>query len=155
MLEKSSTQQEIAVRLYDNKFYGTTYGKGLYRKAIYNGSIDMKNPSRKYVIDLFQYNDWSIQASTNEQLKITETVSKIPDTIYSWIFLYDPTTKTKTPVYGCCVLDLNSNKMEILINSNEKENSIFWELEARPCKPTNDGRKVPQLLATNTDLTTW
>ena len=155
MLEKSSTQQEIAVRLYDNKFYGTTYGKGLYRKAIYNGSIDMKNPSRKYVIDLFQYNDWSIQASTDEQVKITETVSKVPDTIYSWIFLYDPTTKIKTPVYGCCVLDLNSNKMEILINSNEKENSVFWELEARPCKPTNDGRKVPQLLATNTDLTTW
>ena len=155
MLDKSSTQQEIAVRLYDNKFYGTTYGKGLYRKAIYNGSIDMKNPSRKYVIDLFQYNDWSIQASTDEQVKITETVSKVPDTIYSWIFLYDPTTKIKTPVYGCCVLDLNSNKMEILINSNKKENSVFWELEARPCKPTNDGRKVPQLLATNTDLTTW
>ena len=155
MLEKSSTQQEIAVRLYDNKFYGTTYGKGLYRKAIYNGSIDMKNPSRKYVIDLFQYNDWSIQASTDEQVKITETVSKVPDTIYSWIFLYDPTTKIKTPVYGCCVLDLNSNKMEILINSNGNENSVFWELEARPCKPTNDGRKVPQLLATNTDLTTW
>jgi hypothetical protein len=155
MLDKSSTQQEIAVRLYDNKFYGTTYGKGLYRKAIYNGSIDMKNPSRKYVIDLFQYNDWSIQASTDEQVKITETVSKVPDTIYSWIFLYDPTTKIKTPVYGCCVLDLNSNKMEILINSNGNENSVFWELEARPCKPTNDGRKVPQLLATNTDLTTW
>ena len=107
MLDKSTTQQEIAVRLYDNKFYGTTYGKGLYRKAIYNGSIDMKNPSRKYVIDLFQYNDWSIQASTDEQVKITETVSKVPDTIYSWIFLYDPTTKIKTPVYGCCVLDLN------------------------------------------------
>ena len=155
MLDKSTTQQEIAVRLYDNKFYGTTYGKGLYRKAIYNGSIDMKNPSRKYVIDLFQYNDWSIQASTDEQVKITETVSKVPDTIYSWIFLYDPTTKIKTPVYGCCVLDLNSNKMEILINSNGNENSVFWELEARPCKPTNDGRKVPQLLATNTDLTTW
>ena len=155
MLDKSSTQQEIAVRLYDNKFYGTTYGKGLYRKAIYNGSIDMKNPSRKYVIDLFQYNDWSIQASTDEQVKITETVSKVPDTIYSWIFLYDPTTKIKTHVYGCCVLDLNSNKMEILINSNGNENSVFWELEARPCKPTNDGRKVPQLLATNTDLTTW
>jgi hypothetical protein len=155
MLDKSSTQQEIAVRLYDNKFYGTTYGKGLYRKAIYNGSIDMKNPSRKYVIDLFQYNDWSIQASTDEQVKITETVSKVPDTIYSWIFLYDPTTKIKTPVYGCCVLDLNSNKMEILINSNGNENSVFWELEARPCKPTNDGRKVPQLLATNTDLATW
>ena len=155
MLDKSITQQEIAVRLYENAYYGTTYGKGLYRKAIYNGSIDMKNPSRKYVIDLFQYNDWSIQASTDEQVKITETVSKVPDTIYSWIFLYDPTTKIKTPVYGCCVLDLNSNKMEILINSNGNENSVFWELEARPCKPTNDGRKVPQLLATNTDLTTW
>ena len=155
MLEKSSTQQEIAVRLYDNKFYGTTYGKGLYRKAIYNGSIDMKNPSRKYVIDLFQYNDWSIQASTDEQVKITETVSKIPDTIYSWIFSYDSMTKTKTLVNGCCLLDLNSNTIGIVIYSDNALCNDIWELEARPCKPTNDGRKVPQLLATNTDLTTW
>jgi len=155
MLEKSTTQQEIAVRLYDNKFYGTTYGKGLYRKAIYNGSIDMKNPSRKYVIDLFQYNDWSMQASTDEQIRITETVGKISETIYSWIFLYDPITKTKTLVNGCCLLDLNSNKIGIVINSEDEGISDYWGLEARPCKPTNDGRKVPQLLATNTDLTSW
>lgn len=38
----NQTQSEIAVRLYDNNAYGTTYGKGLYRKAIYNGTIDAK-----------------------------------------------------------------------------------------------------------------
>ena len=155
MLDKSSTQQEIAVRLYENAYYGTTYGKGLYRKAIYNGSIDMKNPSRKYVIDLFQYSDWSIQANSQEQEAIASTISKTPDKIYSWIYRYDSATKTKTPVTGCCLLDLNSNTIGIVIYSDNALCNDIWELEARPCKPTNDGRKVPQLLATNTDLTTW
>ena len=56
-----TTTNEIAVRFYDNKLYGTTYGKGMYRKAIYNGSIDVKNPSLKYVIDMYSYNDWALQ----------------------------------------------------------------------------------------------
>ncbi len=33
-------QVEIAVRLFDNNTYGTTYGKGLYRRAVFNGTID-------------------------------------------------------------------------------------------------------------------
>ena len=38
----NSNQTEIAVRLYENQTYGTTYGKGLFRKALFNGSIDKK-----------------------------------------------------------------------------------------------------------------
>ena len=155
MLDKSTTQQEIAVRLYENAYYGTTYGKGLYRKAIYNGSIDMKNPSRKYVIDLFQYSDWSIQANSQEQQAIASTISKTPDKIYSWIYRYDSATKTKTPVTGCCILDINTNEIDIHVLEEDDDSVGMWKLAARPCKPSNDGRKVPQLLATNTDLTTW
>ena len=40
-----NNQIEIAVRLYDNNTYGSTYGRGLYRKAIYNGTIDAKHSS--------------------------------------------------------------------------------------------------------------
>lgn len=43
MLDQTTKQTEIAVRLYDNNTYGTTYGKGMYRKAIYNGTIDAKH----------------------------------------------------------------------------------------------------------------
>ena len=39
---------EIAIRLYDNPKYGTTYGPAQYRHAIFNGSADIKNPSVKY-----------------------------------------------------------------------------------------------------------
>ena len=155
MLEKSTTQQEIAVRLYENAYYGTTYGKGLYRKAIYNGSIDMKNPSRKYVIDLFQYNDWSMQANSDEQIAITSTISKSMEKLYSWVNRYDLTTKTKTLVTGCCILDINTNEIDIHVMEEDDDSVGIWKLTARPCKPTNDDRKVPQLLATNTDLATW
>lgn len=64
----TKNETEIAVRLYDNKFYGTTYGKGLYRKALYNDSIDLQTPLVKYVIDLFIYDDWANQAKTDEQM---------------------------------------------------------------------------------------
>jgi hypothetical protein len=42
---------EIAIRLYDNPKYGTTYGKAQYRHAIFNGSADIKNPSVKYLLE--------------------------------------------------------------------------------------------------------
>jgi len=45
----------VAVRLFENQAYGTTYGKGLYRRAIYNGTVEMKTPKVKYLIDLFAY----------------------------------------------------------------------------------------------------
>ncbi len=69
MLNTGNTNQvEIAVRLYDNPVYGTTHGKGLYRRAIFNGSIDVKDPHVKYVIDLYSYDDWANQATTDGQM---------------------------------------------------------------------------------------
>lgn len=44
----------VAVRLFENQAYGTTYGKGLYRRAVYNGTVDIKAPKVKYLIDLFR-----------------------------------------------------------------------------------------------------
>ena len=88
-------------------------------------------------------------------LQIASTISKTPDKIYSWIYRYDSATKTKTPVTGCCILDINTNEIDIHVIEEDDDSVGIWKLAARPCKPTNDGRKVPQLLATNTDLTTW
>jgi len=147
--------KEIAVRLYDNKLYGTTYGKAMYRKAIYNGSIDIKDPNVKLVIDMYSYNDWHLQAKTDEQREIASAISKTSDKVYSWLYRYDSTTKEKTFVMGCCILDLNSNEVDVHACFEDEEAPLLWKLEARPCKPSTDGRKAPQLLATNADLTVW
>ena len=151
----NTKQNEIAVRFYDNKLYGTTYGKGMYRKAIYNGSIDIKNPSAKYVIDMYSYNDWALQAKSEIQETVLSSISRTSEKVYSWLYRYNPLTKEKTLIPGCCMLDLNTNEVEIVVQDDKADIATLWQLEARPCKPTNDGRKVPQLLATNADLTVW
>ena len=53
------SNNEIAVRLYDNPFYGTTHGKGLYRKAIFNGTADITAPSAKYLLDFESVEGWA------------------------------------------------------------------------------------------------
>ena len=44
-------QKEIAVRLYQNAKYGTTYAKGVRHQALFNAAADIKNPKVKYVLD--------------------------------------------------------------------------------------------------------
>ena len=98
----TTNQTELAVRLYENSTYGSTYGKGLFRKALFNGSIDLKSPTVKYVIDLFNYDDWCNIAKTNSQIEIISEVPKQAETIYSWITRYNTATKQKTLVSGFC-----------------------------------------------------
>ena len=43
--------KEITARLWENKMYGTTYAKGQYRKAIYNGTLEIIDPYAKYLVD--------------------------------------------------------------------------------------------------------
>ena len=150
-----TTTNEIAVRFYDNKLYGTTYGKGMYRKAIYNGSIDVKNPSLKYVIDMYSYNDWALQAKEGFQADVLSSISRTPDKLYSWLYRYNSTTKEKALTPGCCILDLNTNEVQIAVEDSIAGITTLWQLLARPCKPISDGRKVPQLLATKSDLSYW
>ena len=65
---------EIAIRLYDNPKYGTTYGKAQYRHAIFNGSADVKNPSVKYLLDFYEYGKWEHSANTDEQMMVLNEV---------------------------------------------------------------------------------
>ena len=101
----TTNQTELAVRLYENSTYGTTYGKGLFRRALFNGSIDLKSPTVKYVIDLFNYDDWCNIAKTNYQIEIINGVPNQNHTLYSWINRYDCSTKQKTLVIGYCSFD--------------------------------------------------
>jgi hypothetical protein len=49
---------------------------------------------------------------------------------------------------------MNTNEVDVHAIFEEQDTG-YWKLEARPCKPSNDTRKVPQLLATNSDLSVW
>ena len=148
-------QTEIAVRLYENQTYGTTYGKGLFRKALFNGSIDIKTPCTKYVIDLFNYDDWCNIAKTSEQMVIIRDVPQQDDTLFSWINRYDRTTKQKTLVSGFCSFDCDSKGMRIMILDPVAQIEDVWQISAKPCQSNTNGLRSPQLLATNADLTTW
>jgi len=150
----NQTQSEIAVRLYDNNAYGTTYGKGQYRKAIYNGTIDAKAEGTKYLVDLYSYDEWANMAKTDEQMEILANVEAQSDALYSWVKHYDPHTKDKTPVPGMCQLDPESLKMTVLICDSAHGVEDTWRLSAKPCK-AHTGMKSPQLLATNADLSSW
>ena len=151
----NSNQTEIAVRLYENQTYGTTYGKGLFRKALFNGSIDIKTPCTKYVIDLFNYDDWCNIAKTSEQMVIIRDVPQQDDTLFSWIYRYDRTTKQKTLVSGFCSFDCDSKGMRIMILDPVVQIEDVWQISAKPCQSNTNGLRSPQLLATNADLTTW
>ncbi len=72
MLNNENTTP-IAVRLFDNEKFGTTHGKGLYRKAIYNGTIETSGQN-KYLVDLYSYEEWANMAKTDEQMEILANV---------------------------------------------------------------------------------
>ena len=143
----------IAVRLYDNKTYGTTYGKGKYRRAIYNGTIEAKAAQATYLVDLYNFEDWANTAKTEAQMEILADAEPYEDTLYSWIKHYDRNTQTKSFVYGLCAVNLDSSKMALLINDHQHGVADGWQLDVKPCKTGKSG--APQLLATNTDLATW
>ena len=151
----TTNQTDLAVRLYSNSTYGTTYGKGLFRRALFNGSIDIKSPTVKYVIDLFNYDDWCNIAKTNYQIEIINGVPKQADTLYSWINRYDSSTKRKTLVIGYCSFDCESKELAIMIIDPDFGIEDKWTITAKPCQANRSGLRAPQFLATNADLTEW
>jgi hypothetical protein len=155
MLEITTKQIEIAIRLYENQSYGTTYAKGLYRRAVFNGTIDAKNPSVKYLVDFYGYEDWCNQAKSVEQITIIEAVRKSDGKLFSWVKHYDKLTAQKRQVDGYCSLDLQSLEMDLLICDEATGVEQQWQVTAKPCKQAHAGVKSPQMLATNTDLAIW
>lgn len=155
MLDKTTIQKEIAIRLYDNKKYGTTYGKGKYRTAIYNGTADMKDPHRKYLLDLYSYEDWISFAMLDEQMEIIKNTEHIKDALYSWVFLYDTSSKLKIFISGVAIYDFNDGIIYLVMDDTQIDVCDKWTLDVKPCRILSVGTKSPQLLATNSDLSAW
>lgn len=148
-------QIEIAVRLYENKSYGTTFGKGMYRRALFNGTIDARTPAAKYLVDCFNYEDWSNQATTDEQMAVLEAVPADSKKIYSWIKHYDTVNRAKRLVGGYMQLDMDSLNMSILICDEATNVADQWQIEGKPCKSAARNQNSPQILGTNGDLSHW
>ena len=148
-------EREITVRGFINEKFGSTYGKGLFHRAIYNGSVELRDPYTKYLIDLFEYGRWDRTASTPEQLAwskklVQSEIDKAPEALVSWIQHYDPITKSKNPVDGVCVYLPMSQELFISINDPQHAVSDEWTLQSRNCLKT--GSNKPVFIATNVDL---
>ena len=148
-------QKEIAVRLFQNAKYGTTYAKGVRHQALFNATADIKQPKVKYVLDFYTYQHWEFLAKEN-QLDIVNQVRDIvnEDNLVSWIVRYDTTTKEKTPVYGFSTLDMRTNELILCALDSEVGIEESWQLTAKPCRAVK-GKNVAELLATNSELASW
>ena len=105
---RTIAEREIAVRGFINERHNTTFGRGLFRRAIYNGSVELANPSQKYLVDFYEFGIWQHQARTAYQIDAFRKIDAMNaddehDLLLSWVVYYDPLTKTKTPVDGYCI----------------------------------------------------
>lgn len=144
--------KEIIVRAFTNEKFNTTFGKGLFRRAVFNGSVEVRQPYSKYLIDLYSYAEWDRLASTAEQLEVAARIAKtdIPqqdEVLLSWIKHYDPITKTKTAIDGFCVVSLETG--ELYISIQDEEHGVYdeWTLPVRRCHKS--GGNKPVFIATN------
>ncbi len=147
--------KEIAVRLYQNAKYGTTYAKGQRHQALFNATADIKEPKVKYLLDFYSYEYWEFLAK-DAQLSIVQQVQEImgKDSLVSWVVRYDHATKAKTPIYGFSTLDMKTNELIVCAVDTDAGVEEIWKLIAKPCK-TVTGKNVAELLATNSELANW
>ena len=147
--------REIAVRGFINEKFNTTFGKGLFRRAVYNGSVELHKPNQKYLVDYFSYLEWEAQARSDDQMVVIKklestNVAQEEDLLFSWLVHYDPLTKSKERVDGYSVYSPNTRELFIQINDERNQTQDEWTLSVHPCKST--GANKPVFIAANVDL---
>lgn len=148
-------QKEIAVRLYQNTKYGTTYAKGVRHQALFNATADIKNPKVKYVLDFYTYEHWEFLAKESQLDIVNQVRNEVDkDTLVSWVLRYDLATKKKTAVYGFSTLDMKTNRLILCVLDGGAGVEDSWQLTAKPCRAVT-GKNVAELLATNSELASW
>ncbi len=147
--------REIAVRGFINEKFNTTFGKGLFRRAVFNGSVELHDPNQKYLVDYFSYLEWETQAKTDEQLKVINELTRVnlgkeTDLLFSWLIHYDPLTKSKQRVNGYSIYSPNTRELFIKIDDPGNQTQDEWTLDVHSCKST--GANKPVFIAANVDL---
>ncbi len=146
-------QKEIAVRLFQNIKYGAPQAKGVRHQALYNAAADIKDPKVKYVLDFYTYEHWEFLAKEHQLEIVNQVRNEInEDMLISWVVRYDTDTKVKTPVYGFSTIDMRTNELILCVLDEQVEES--WKLTAKPCRAIA-GKKIADLLATNSELANW
>ena len=148
--------REIAVRGFINEKFNTTFGKGLFRRAVYNGSVELHNPNQKYLVDYFSYLEWEAQAKSDKQIAATNQltnsgIAQEEDMLFSWLVHYDPLTKSKERAEGYSVYSPNTRELFIKIDDSANQTQDEWTLNVHNCKAT--GTNKPVFIAANVDLT--
>ena len=148
-------EREIVVRGFINEKFGTTYAKGLFHRAIFNGSVELRNPYTKYLIDLYEYNRWEASANTDQELEWVKRLREAdihlaPEAIVSRIQHYDPITKVKTAINGICVYLPESQELAITIDDPGRDVVDCWTLDVKACAKA--GSNKPVFIDTNFDL---
>jgi hypothetical protein len=148
-------EKEIAVRLFENKKLGTTYGKGLYRSAVLNASVEIKDPRVKYLLDLYQFDRWQHTATSDEQITMLNEISPYCSAgdLTSWVTRYNPATKEKIPVQGVAIFDDKANTLRVVVIDPDSGVEDSWLLPVKACSVTRSNS--PSLIATNTELANW
>jgi hypothetical protein len=157
-IEKENDMREIAVRGFINEKFNTTFGKGLFRRAVFNGSVELRNPNTKYLVDFYRYVEWENLAKTDDQMAIVRKlgksdISQDDEVLMSWVIHYDPLTKKKTPIDGFAILSPSSSELYIAVNDQANGINEEWTLNTQSCKTM--GVNKPVFIATNVDLGTW
>lgn len=150
-------EKEIAVRLFESQKYGSTYGKALYRPALFNATAQVKSPQVKYLLDFEKFDTWQHSAKNDDDMEIVHHISDTQSAgvLASWVQHYDAVTKKKTKVTGFATLNLETGDLTLLINDAIGGVEQTWKLTAKPCKSTS-GKNSPQMLATNCEtLSDW
>lgn len=149
--------KELTARLWENKMYGTTYGKGQYRKAVFNGTLEIQKPYAKYLVDMEDIETWFHFPKSSIHVGITNRIAQPPSNedgiLMSWLYRYEG--GIKTAIDGYAALDMNNNQLSIQINDVEYGITESWELPVRKCISRVPGKPTPALIATNqTELST-
>ena len=83
--------KELTARLWENKMYGTTYGKGQYRKAVFNGTLEIQNPYGKYLVDMEDIETWFHFPKSPIHVEITNRIAQPPSNedgiLMSWLYM--------------------------------------------------------------------
>ena len=147
----------IAVRGFINDKLDTTSSRTLFRRALFNGSIELRDPNQKYLVDYFNYLQWELQAKSDKQLEIANELrskgfDKEPDYLFSWMLHYEPLSKTKTRVEGYSIYSSKTKELYVWINDVLNKTQDEWELNVAHCKAI--GKNKPVFIASNCELIT-
>jgi hypothetical protein len=143
--------KEITVRFWENQKYGSTYGKGLYRKAHYNSTAEIVAPSAKYLLDFLDLETWVHFANSPEQLEVISRFKELPKNdpcmLASWITRYQNKQKTVVGGYAFMLLEESELDLDII----DKQNGIDekWTLPIKPCIKRDPTKPSPCLIASN------